>query len=228
MNRMRWLAVLSALVMLAGAALAHVARPTKFLADQQGTPDLETLFPKMLDTWRLDVNIPQILPAPDVQARLDLIYNQVLSRTYVNESGQQIMLSVAYGGDQSDATRAHLPEICYPVQGFDISANVRAVQQIDGGRLEVRRLMAHQGLRHEPITYWIVVGQKVALSGMDQKLAQIRYGIKGIIADGMLVRVSSIDRNMPHAHEVHANFIAALARSIPEADRARVFGELPH
>lgn len=228
MNRMRWLAVLSALVMLAGAALAHVARPTKFLADEQGAPDLEALFPKGFGTWRVDVSIPQILPAPDVQARLDLIYNQVLSRTYVNDLGQQIMLSVAYGGDQSDATRAHLPEVCYPVQGFDISANVRSVQHIDGGRLEVRRLMAHQGLRNEPITYWIVVGEKVALSGMDQKLAQLRYGMRGIIADGMLVRVSSIDTDMAHAHEVQSRFIAALAEAVPEEDRARIFGELPH
>jgi EpsI family protein len=226
MNRMRWLAVLSALVMLAGAALAHVARPTKFLADQQGSPDLEALFPKSFDTWRVDVSIPQILPAPDVQARLDLIYNQVLSRTYVNDVGQQVMLSVAYGGDQSDATRAHLPEVCYPVQGFDISANVRAVLHLDGGQLEVRRLMAHQGVRNEPITYWVVVGERVALSAMDQKLAQLRYGMRGIIADGMLVRVSSIDRNTKHAHEVHASFITALARGLPDADRARIFGEL--
>jgi EpsI family protein len=218
--------MLWALLMLAGAALAHVAQPTVFLSARHGVPDLEAVFPRQFDRWRVDVSIPQILPAPDVQARLDRIYSQVLSRTYVDPSGQQVMLSVAYGGDQSDATRAHLPEVCYPTQGFDISANVPAALSIGGAQLPVRRLMARQGNRLEPITYWVVVGQQVALSGMDQKLAQLRYGMQGLIADGMLVRVSSIDADTAHAHAVQAGFIAGLAAALPPADRARIFGSL--
>lgn len=227
MNRMRWWAVAWALLMVAGAALAHVTRPTVFLSARLGVPDLEAVFPQQFGDWRIDTSMVMILPAPDVQARLDLIYNQVLSRTYVNGLGQQIMLSVAYGGDQSDATRAHLPEVCYPTQGFDIRANAPASLQVGGAQLPVRRLMAQQGMRLEPITYWVVVGEQVALSGMDQKLAQLRHGLRGIIADGMLVRVSSIDADMAHGHAVHAAFIAGLAAALPQADRARVFGGLP-
>jgi EpsI family protein len=224
---MRWVALLAAALMLGGAALAHMGRPTVFMADRMGQPDLETLFPKQFAGWRVDVSIPPVLPAPDVQQRLDLLYNQVVSRTYVNALGQHIMLSVAYGGDQSDATRAHRPEICYPVQGFEISANTTAVRQVGGGALNVRLLMSHKGARREPITYWVVVGEKIALSGLEQKLAQMRYGLKGLIADGMLVRISSIDDDMAHAHGLQAAFIAELAEAIPAAARPRVFGELP-
>lgn len=227
MTRMRWVALLAAALMLGGAALAHMGRPTVFMADRMGQPDLETLFPKQFAGWRVDVSIPPVLPAPDVQQRLDLLYNQVVSRTYVNALGQHIMLSVAYGGDQSDATRAHRPEICYPVQGFEISANTTAVRQVGGGALNVRLLMSHKGARREPITYWVVVGEKIALSGLEQKLAQMRYGLKGLIADGMLVRISSIDDDMAHAHGLQAAFIAELAEAIPAAARPRVFGELP-
>jgi hypothetical protein len=56
----------------------------------------------------------------------------------------------------------------------------------------------------------------------------MRYGLRGIIADGMLVRVSSIDPDMAHGHGVQARFIAAMAAAMPGQDRARIFGILGH
>lgn len=226
MNSVQWRAVLAALIMLAGAALAYLGKPGIYLADQIGKPDLESLFPKQFGRWRLDARMGVVLPAPDVQAQLDAIYNQVLSRTYVNTEGQRIMLSVAYGGDQSDGTSAHRPEVCYPAQGFEITANTKAVQSMAGGTLPVRRLMSRLGGRNEPITYWVVVGSEVATSGIEQKLAQMRYGLRGVISDGMLVRVSSIDTNMARGHALQSAFIAELAGAMPNPARSRVFGEL--
>ena len=212
--------------MLVGAALAYVGKPARFLADQIGKPELESLFPKQFGVWRVDAAMPQIPPAPDVQAKLNIIYNQLLSRTYVNATGERIMLSVAYGGDQSDGTSAHRPEVCYPAQGFAITHNAKAVQSAAGGRLEVRRLMAKLSDRNEPITYWVVVGREVATTGIEQKLAQMRYGLRGVIADGMLVRVSSIDADLTSGHALQAQFIGELASAIPVQGRARVFGDL--
>ena len=112
-----------AIVVLAGmgaaAALAKVGVPTKKIADTWET-DLEKMFPTQFGDWQVDRSMPVILPAPDVQAKLDAIYNQVLARTYVNvRTGERVMLSVAYGGDQSDGMSVHLPEVCYPAQGFE-------------------------------------------------------------------------------------------------------------
>jgi len=224
MNSVRWRALLAAALMLAFAALSYLGKPTVFLADQIGKPDLETLIPKQFGAWRQDTGIPLVLPAPDVQAEINAIYNQVLTRSYVSASGQRVMLVIAYGGDQYDGTSAHRPESCYPAQGFDITFNQKAVQRVASGTLAVRRLMSKRGERNEPLTYWVVVGNEVATSGIEQKLAQMRYGLRGVIADGMLVRVSTIDANMVNGHAVQADFIASLAAGLPDPVRPRVFG----
>ncbi len=226
MIHVRVQAMLVMLLLLAGAALAYVGRPTAYLSDSVGVPDLENLFPKQFGDWRVDAQMPMIQPEPDVQVRLQALYSRLLTRTYVNSADQRIMLSVAYGGDQSDANRAHRPEICYPAQGFNILSNQLDLLRLPGGgSLPVRRLLAVTGSRIEPITYWIVVGESVALSAMDQKLAQIRYGVRGLIADGMLVRVSSLDADMAHGHSVQAGFIDDLAGVTRGPARARIFGE---
>ncbi len=227
MNSLRWRALLAAALMLVAAAAAWFGKPAIYLSEQIGKPELESIFPQQFGPWRIDASMPIILPAPDVQAALNAIYNQVLSRTYVNTGGQRIMLSVAYGGDQSDGNSAHRPEVCYPAQGFAITSNEKSVQSAAGGTLAVRKLMATLGNRNEPITYWVVVGSEVATSGIEQKLAQMRYGLRGVIADGMLVRVSSIGADMSQAHALQAGFITDLAFAMPGPSRARVFGALP-
>jgi EpsI family protein len=224
MTALRWRALLVALLMVAGAAAAVVGRPSRHMADQVGMPNLEAMFPKQFGGWRVDSSMPVILPAPDVQALLDKIYNQVLSRTYVNAEGQRIMLSVAYGGDQSDGTSAHRPEVCYPAQGFAITANQASTLALGSGALPVRKLMSALGARQEPITYWVVVGGDIVTTGIGQKLAQMRYGLRGVIADGMLVRVSSIDSDMARGHAAQARFVAELAAQMEPAAAARVFG----
>ena len=211
--------------MLTGAALTYWGRPTVYLTDRLGKPDLEALFPQQFGAWRIDASQPMVLPSPDVQAQLSAIYNQVLSRTYINAKGQRIMLSAAYGGDQYDGTSAHRPEACYPAQGFAITFNQKSVQRINQGQLGVRTLVAKLGGRNEPITYWVVVGGQVVTTGIEQKLAQMRYGVQGVIADGMLVRVSSIDNNREQALGLQSGFITELAAAIPEHGRSRVFGD---
>ena len=224
MNGLRWRALVVALLMLAGSAAAVLAKPTKSLADQIGIPNLEAMLPKQFGDWRVDTSLPTILPSPDVQAQLDKIYNQVLSRTYVNKSGQRIMLSVAYGGDQSDGTSAHRPEVCYPAQGFAITSNLKTSLHMGGRELQARRLMSKLGQRNEPITYWVVVGDEVVTTGIGQKLAQMRYGLRGVIADGMLVRISSIDSDMERGHKLQEQFASDLFNNIDQAAATRLFG----
>lgn len=224
MTTLRWRALLVALLMLTSAAGAMLARPTKHMADQVGMPKLEAMFPQSFGDWRMDTSMPVILPSPDVQALLDKIYNQTLSRTYVNSQGQRVMLSVAYGGDQSDGTSAHRPEVCYPAQGFAITSNRVDTLQVGQQKVPVRQLMSKLGQRQEPITYWVVVGGEVVTSGVGQKLAQMRYGVRGIIADGMLVRVSSIDPDIGRAQALHARFVSELAAVMEPGARRRIFG----
>ncbi len=216
---------LMTVLMLASSGAARYMTPTEHLADKMGKPDLEALFPKQFGGWRIDANVPVILPAPDVQARLDAIYNQVLSRTYVNDRGQRVMLSVAYGGDQSDGTRIHRPEVCYPAQGFQILSNSVGHIGLPGHEpLKVRHLESKLEQRLEPITYWVVVGDSVVVSSSEQKLAQLRYGLRGVIPDGMLVRVSSIDSDTRRAFDLQQQYVNDLARSLTPQASLRVFG----
>lgn len=223
----RWQALMVALLMVAGSAVATWRRPTVYLADQIGQPNLQTLFPSAFGHWNVSAGQTPILPAPDVQAVLDAIYNQVLARTYVNADGEAIMLTIAYGGDQSDGMSAHRPEACYPAQGFAVTANQVGTLRIGPRDIPVRRLMTQRDWRYEPVTYWVAVGHEVVTTGVGQKLAQMRYGLRGVIADGMLVRVSSIDADAAHAHAIQAEFLDELARALDARSLDRVFGAVP-
>lgn len=224
MNPNRRRAVVVAGLMAASFAGAAAWRPTAHLADTRPKVDLEAMFPKAFGEWRVDDRMPVQLISPDTQAVLDKIYNQTLSRTYVNPKGDRIMLSVAYGGDQSDGTRAHRPEVCYPAQGFQITASRDGVVRLGEHDLRVRQLQSRLGGRLEPISYWITVGERTTLSGTEQKLAQLAYTVRGVVPDGMLVRVSSIDADAQRAYRVHESFIVDLAGKLDAAVRPRVLG----
>lgn len=224
MSALRWRAVVVLALMLSALAVAHAWRPTRHLADMRAKVDLEAVFPKQFGDWRIDDAIPVQLIAPDLQAVLDKIYNQVLSRTYINSNGEHILLSVAYGGDQSDGTRAHRPEVCYPAQGFQIVASEKSQIDVIDRTLPVRQLVARQGSRNEPITYWVTVGESIALSGTEQKLAQLRYTTRGIVPDGMLVRVSNIRTDVAASYAMQQDFIRQMAQAIDPALRAQVIG----
>jgi len=224
MNLVQRRAFIVALSMGGAAALAHVGVPTKKIADQWHT-DLTQMFPAEFGAWKIDQSIPLILPAPDVQAKLDAIYNQVLARTYVNtRTGERVMLSVAYGGDQSDGMSVHLPEVCYPAQGFALEDKRGAELELDGRHIPAQRLLTHQGSRYEPVTYWLTLGETVAATRTQRKLAQMRYGLIGEIPDGMLIRVSTIDRDPKHAFAVQDDFLNAMAAAIPAPYRNRILG----
>lgn len=225
MNASRIRAGLVLFLMLLSLAGAYAWRPSLHVADTRPKVALEQLFPTSFGAWQLDTRQPVQLIAPDQAAMLSKIYNETLSRTYVNSQGDRIMLSVAYGGDQSDGTRAHRPEVCYPAQGFQISNDKRGSLALAQLQLPVRHLVARQGGRIEPITYWVVIGERIALSGTEQKLAQLSYSTRGLIPDGMLVRVSSIDADEGHAYTVHARFVADMAQAIAPALRDRVLGQ---
>ncbi len=224
MTSLRINALVALFIMVLAFAGAHAWKPTKHLSDMRTAINLEEMFPKSFDGWEVDTRVPVQLISPDVAAVLNRTYNQTLSRIYVNRSGDRIMLSVAYGGDQSDGTRAHRPEVCYPAQGFQILSSQMRELDAPPSPSRVRQLVAKLGGRVEPITYWVVVGDRVALSGTEQKFEQLSYSVKGVIPDGMLVRVSSIDRESARAFKIQESFIASLAKALRAADLPQVMG----
>lgn len=210
--------------MVLTAVLTTAMTPTIKVADLRDALNLEALIPTAFGNWRIDTSIVPLQIDPKTQAQLDKLYNQVLARTYVNSEGARVMLSVAYGGDQSDHLSLHKPEVCYLAQGFEIKQNVAVETVTQFGELPSRRLWAVRGNRSEPITYWVTIGDKVVLSGINQKLQQLRYGFSGKVPDGMLVRISTLDTNPDHAYQIHTVFIQDMLASMDIPARDRLIG----
>ena len=212
------------ILMVSSGALTKALTPTNKIADQQEKIDLEMMIPTEFADWRIDKSIIPLQVDADTQAMLDKIYNQTLSRTYVNSLGERIMLSVAYGGDQSDNLAIHKPEVCYYAQGFEIMKTFADELLTQYGKLPIKRLLAVKGYRNEPITYWVTVGNRAVLPGIEEKLQQLKYGMTGNVPDGMLVRVSSIDSDKNKAYQQQTIFIQDLLSSVKANERTRLIG----
>lgn len=222
MKRIDWkfLLVGAAMVLCAGAALALRPSPAR----EPVNFDLERVIPESFGGWRVDPLIVPIVPAPDVQANLARLYDQIVSRTYVNARGERIMLTIAYGGDQSDALKAHRQEVCYAAQGFEIRNVVHEKLRLRGKTIPVARMLAVRGPRSEPVTYWFTMGDRVVLTRLERLLAQLRFGLSGRIPDGMLVRVSSLSTSQERAFRRHEEFIDALLQGMRQSDVPRLLG----
>ena len=213
-----------------GAAMAATSALTGALTPSMRAPlpherfSLEQMIPQHFGAWTIDPHVAPLQPDPEQQGVLAKIYDQTLSRTYIDRHGQRVMLSIAYGGDQSKALQLHLPEVCYVAQGFKLVADSEGLLPTRYGRLPVKRLVARLSDRNEPITYWITIGDKATKAGIQQKLRRLAYGLSGEIPDGMLVRVSTIQSNAQAAWRVQDRFVADMLSALAPGDRAHLIG----
>jgi EpsI family protein len=206
-----------ALVAAAAPALMPVSAPQPI--------DVARAIPESFGDWRVDPDDAPVAVAPDVQDKLDRLYGQVLARTYVNSQGERMMLTVAYGGDQSDALKAHRQEVCYRAQGFDVRAVQGGKLEAAGREIPVTRMFAVRGARAEPVTYWFTMGDRVVRGRLERLRVQVESGLAGRIPDGMLVRVSSLSQDPPRAYAAQAAFVSAIVAAIPPDDASRLVGE---
>jgi EpsI family protein len=211
--------------MLAAAAFGAAMRPTISLADERPPIDLAAMVPSAFGNWREEVNLMAQVINPQQKSMLDQIYSQTLTRNYINPQGYHIMLSIAYGKNQSDALQLHRPEICYPAQGFTLLAKQNSPLALLGKPIAATRLVTNLGQRFEPITYWTVVGDHIVSGNNDKKLAEMRYSLHNRIPDGMLVRVSSIDTDTQNAYAQQGQFANAMVAAIAPTHRVRFAGD---
>lgn len=211
----------------AALAGAEALRPTHHLAKDRPPIDLQAQVPRQFGEWREVQDQKPLQPDPELQQRLDALYTQTLARTYINATGQRVMLSIAYGSDQnSEATAVHRPEFCYGAQGFRVSNRGTTELQLGPTRLPLQRLLAQQGARVEPVTYWVTLDTKATLPGVGRKLTQLEYGLQGKIADGMLVRVSTISSlGEVSQFELQEQFLRDFHATLSAGLKGRYFGD---
>jgi EpsI family protein len=219
-------AVIAAALMASAAAAGQAMVPTRKLSALRGPFKLADLVPTSFGDWKNDPSATGGIVNPQTEEMLNRLYSQLLDRVYVDSFGHRVMVSVAYGDDQSDESmQMHYPEVCYPAQGFQLKSNVRGEVAVPGGTLRVKRLETQfGGTRFEPVTYWMIIGDQQSVTVWQRKVSEIEHGFKGEIIDGLLFRVSSIDRNSAAAFELQNRFISDLVGAMSGPARRQLAG----
>lgn len=212
-------------LMVCASFVAWYFVPRNYLADKGNTFELKTVVPEKFGEWEaLSQNSNQIIN-PQIQEKLESLYSQILTRTYINRNGNWVMLSIAYGRDQRSYMAVHYPEVCYPAQGFSLKSNQITKINVNGSPFNVRQLETQLGnQRYEPVTYWTTIGEFRSLGGFKKRLLELQYGFSGYIPDGLLFRVSTIGQDTPAQFAIQEEFLSALIKAVETDKRAILTG----
>lgn len=226
MKQLQSRAYFVACLLLLTTVLAASSRPTTRMAEEGEAIDLQTLVPKRIGDWLMDEREGIKVVNPQANAAISAIYQQVLSRHYVNtKNGNVVMLSIAYGADQSYGHDLHVPDVCYPAGGFQIVQRTDSNLHFGANRsLPTRRLIAQRAQRREPLTYWVVVGERAVTGAVAAKLAALSYGMQGVVPDGMIIRVSTVGLPDKQAFAEQDAFAAEMLRNLPSRWKSKITG----
>lgn len=213
------------LLMLFALILSYQFTPTHKMSEKRKSIDFEHLIPKKFSKWQLDEDGEDLLVDPEVKQTLESVYSQTVSRTYINDNGQRVMLSIAYGGDQEEVMQVHKPEVCYTAQGFSVTQKGTTAIKTDKGTVSANLLLAKQAERIESVTYWITIGKSIALNGLQWRWERIKYGLTGELPDGLLFRVSSLGLNTRMQYELHKLFIRDLMSGLSMIEAQHLTGQ---
>ena len=213
-----------AFLLLVALFLGHLLKPDLNSLNSTTQPDFEQIIPKQFSDWTIIDDIPVIIADPEMQNNIDEIYSQTVTRTYINKNNEAIMLSIAYGVDQSDSMQVHKPEVCYPAQGFNLLKSVDDILNINGVQIPIRKLNTQLRNRNEFVTYWILVGDRVIAGNLGRKLHQLKYGFKGEIPSGLLFRVSSIGSDETKEFLIQENFTKELLENLSDSNKKTLIG----
>ena len=209
--------------MCAVSAVGLAARPTVKASRTGNVITLETAVPKAFAGWTL-ANQTSLIVNPQAEQALFGLYSQVLTRTYVDQDGYRVMLSVAYNDDQRGGLQTHRPEVCYPAQGFTLDTTDDGELATNFGSIPVRRLTTSLEARKEPVTYWLTVGNQVVKGRLEKRFVEIKSSLTGQIPDGLLFRISSIDEDPARAFLAHQRFAADMMAGVPVTVRQQLSG----
>lgn len=218
--------VLLMAAMVLAAFVTHVILPSHNVAGTELQLDLQAIVPTNFESWSEIESAAKAVVNPTQKEVLERIYSSIVTRTYRDSmTGSVVMLSIAYGRKQSEDSQVHRPEVCYPAQGFTIDGSTRDVLNTSSGRIPVTRLVAHLGMRQEPITYWIRIGNRIVSGILEQKIAIVKQGLSGNIPDGLIFRVSSVGTDVTTEYRLHDKFVSDLVLTMSPSDLRQLLGE---
>lgn len=181
-------------IMLLALLAGKLMQPQRLWADSIGSPKYEPTLPSRFGDWkRSEVGVAAVVN-PVQSEMLARIYSETVAASYVHEpTGRVLILSIAYGRNQSSDTQLHTPEMCYASQGFKVEDSKVVHLPTQWGQLSVRQVPTRMGNRPEPLTYFVRNSRRVTTDGsLQRNLARMEVALRGYIGDGLLVRVSEI------------------------------------
>lgn len=220
--------ILLAIAIILGAAVAAQAMiPHRKLGKAPTQDELERMIPKSFGEWTYEPDVRLVEPPGD-DSLSKQIYNAELARGYRDPEGRLVMFLVAYGASQSDRLQLHRPEICYAAQGFRV-AQLKTVNLDLGADLPnfpVRRMLALRENRVEQITYWMRLGDTIATNAVERQVLKVEYGLRGYIADGALIRISTVGIPEEQAFVLQTRFLRDFLQSVGPETRRFLIGDL--
>jgi EpsI family protein len=187
----------------------------------------EQVVPKSFGDWIevTEANSSSVVN-PEVQEAVNNLYTQVVSRVYEQKTtGRRIILSLAYGDNQTFSKQLHRPESCYSSQGFKINNLYEEKINVINRPMMVNRMSANIGSRVEQVTYWIRIGDRV-ISGPPAVLniSRLEMGLKGYVTDGLLFRVSELTEDDNLSHPFQDQFINDFLHALSPNQQAMMVG----
>jgi EpsI family protein len=121
------------------------------------------------------------------------VYDQILTRVYASPTRPPVMLLIAYGAAQSGLMKLHRPDVCYDSSGFRVvdphNKNLQITKDV---AIRTKRFRATRGTRDEQVLYWTRMGDAFPTDFGGQQLSIFGEGLRGLIPDGILVRISTL------------------------------------
>ncbi len=216
-------AALLAISMLGAAATAQRLTP-KDRSKEPLTLSLEHLVPQSFGEWKIDSNHKPVALATEADDAVYGVYDAVLARSYMNSKGQLVMLSVGYSRQPGGVQKPHWQENCYRTQGYKVSELTRSAQPVAGRNIPITRMLAVNGSRSEPVTYWLTLGPTVVADRWDRLFRLLAMGVTGEPADGFLVRISNISRDAQASYALHMAFAQDMLGAIAVGERRLLVG----
>lgn len=197
------------------AAGSAAAMKPRTRVDLLGSINLDETLPRAFGPWRAEETGGLIAP-PRENSLEDKLYNQVVSRVFSRDDGAVVMMLVAYGKAQTDLLQLHRPEVCYPFFGFTVTDSHPQMIPV-GGDVELpgRAITATSYNRTEQVLYWARVGEYLPQNGNQQMMARLKSQMQGLIVDGVLVRISTVNPEAPEGLATNLDFARQLVATLP-------------
>lgn len=113
-----------------------------------------------------------------------------LSRGYVDESGNRVLLYIGYHNGGKESGPIHSPKHCLPGSGWSLVKSGKATVALDAGRLTLVKSLYQQGESKEIFLYWFQVRDRALTNEYALKLAEITGSLFHRRRDTAFIRVS--------------------------------------